>query len=656
MQNFGFQPLKFGKFDRIGNIPHILMKNIDTDLVWKQKYFNSLDELEAKEKQWIEVEGLLRNVAVKMSLALDGIDNAFDQKLNELRRVFRAEPDKPELENIIYTITDSLDDIDQVKQAREQDENQARNILVSIVGSLPLPVELSNAAKVLQKEIQTADTQGQMYPVFGQLQVLLQATIDHCQKRADKSNNKSGLLSRFIKFSVNTKNDTNENSSTKTIALDADLVSTTDSGGDALISQPGEQASLQSGIDVLRLITQKLCLSNDTSSHLKFNPEKLGAIDNGQTLLEVAAQLSTTINRLWPRSSESLPLKSDRPDLNEALVSLLDKMSLPEKLNAEISVLQMRLQEDVKDEEWPEVLEKIANLVTCLRETVQKEKNEFEKYLANLTRRLQDIDNALRGVDSGRKLAHAQCLQLDKAMSKEVADIRQQIQNKSEIDPLKQVIEDRLQAIIVHMQQFRRVEDSRNQESEQTISELTQRLLVMESESKELKRKVAKQRKLAMFDRLTGIPNRLAYDQRLAQEYRRWRRFHENLCLMIIDIDYFKNINDSYGHKAGDRVLSKIAGLIKGRIRETDYLARYGGEEFTVLITGAGIQDALRVANNIRKTIADCGFHFRQKSVQVTVSAGLAQFIDNDTPEDVFERADKALYKAKNSGRNRCCM
>lgn len=648
------------------------MKNIDPDQVWKQKYYDSIDELESKEKQWCEIESLLRNVAIKMSLALDGIDYAFDQKLIELRKIFRGKPADKELRNIIHSITNSLDKVDQAKQSGREDGERVRQTLLTVIGCLPVPRVFTGSAKTLKKELQTCDSQSQLQSGLERLKTLLLDTIDHYQRQATDSKRKPGLLSRMfaakagqstansVDSRVGTGNpvDTGVGTANNSTAEITTSRCTRDSSDSALIEVTGdvtESINLQSGIDVIRVISQKLRLGDDADKQIRSSQENLNAINSGQSLLEVAEQLSATINRFWPRLSQRKHDRSESLSLNDALVSLLDKMSLPENLNTEIADLQARLQQQINDAEWPDVLEKIACLVSGLRENVQREKREFEQYLSNLTQRLKDIDNTLRSENSSRRLVHEQCLELDQVMNREVADIRSQIQSKSEIEPLKLAIEDRLSAIATHMHQYRLVEESRNQQAEQKINELTQRLQMLQSESRELKKKVVKQRQLAMLDRLTGIPNRMAYDERLEQEYRRWRRFHENLCLMVIDIDFFKKINDNFGHKAGDRVLAKIAGLISECTRETDYVARYGGEEFTVLMTGAKINDALRVANGIREAIADCGFHFREQSVPVTVSAGLAQFTDNDTPEDVFERADQALYKAKNAGRNRCC-
>ncbi|MDH5484946.1 MAG: GGDEF domain-containing protein, partial [Gammaproteobacteria bacterium] len=136
----------------------------------------------------------------------------------------------------------------------------------------------------------------------------------------------------------------------------------------------------------------------------------------------------------------------------------------------------------------------------------------------------------------------------------------------------------------------------------------------------------------------------------------RWKRFGEPLSVAVWDVDYFKKVNDVYGHKAGDKVLKTIAQLLNDRIRTTDFFARYGGEEFVMLLVGTREEETLRVINELREKIASCGFHFHGKSVPITISCGVSCFREGDSLQQVFERADKALYKAKKNGRNQCVI
>jgi diguanylate cyclase len=159
---------------------------------------------------------------------------------------------------------------------------------------------------------------------------------------------------------------------------------------------------------------------------------------------------------------------------------------------------------------------------------------------------------------------------------------------------------------------------------------------------------------LALRDPLTGLPNRLAYEERVNQEYARWRRFASPLTMLVWDVDNFKSINDKYGHQAGDEALRVIAQSLKQRLRETDFVARYGGEEFVTLLIGANAQQAFKVAEEMRKKVMESVFQAADQSVSITISCGLSQFAEGDDIESVFARADQAVYQAKRGGKNRC--
>ena len=186
------------------------------------------------------------------------------------------------------------------------------------------------------------------------------------------------------------------------------------------------------------------------------------------------------------------------------------------------------------------------------------------------------------------------------------------------------------------------------------IQGLTDRLQAMEGETRGLRQRVLEERSLALRDPLTGLPNRLAYDERMAQEYERWKRYRRPLAVSVWDVDRFKLINDTYGHKAGDRVLAIVARLLQQNIRATDFIGRYGGEEFVVLMPETALDGARVVAEKLRAAIEAAETHFKGQPVKITISAGLTLFAEQDTPETVFERADRGLYEAKAQGRNRC--
>ncbi|RUM48188.1 MAG: GGDEF domain-containing protein [Hydrogenothermus sp.] len=155
---------------------------------------------------------------------------------------------------------------------------------------------------------------------------------------------------------------------------------------------------------------------------------------------------------------------------------------------------------------------------------------------------------------------------------------------------------------------------------------------------------------LAETDRLTGLFNKGKFNEVLKKEIERAKRYKRPLSLIIFDIDHFKRINDTYGHKVGDEVLRELAKVIKSIIRKTDFVVRWGGEEFVILAPETDLDGALKLAEKLRQTVEK---HQFPTVKNVTISLGVAQYIDEETPEEFIIRADMALYKAKENGRNR---
>ena len=161
----------------------------------------------------------------------------------------------------------------------------------------------------------------------------------------------------------------------------------------------------------------------------------------------------------------------------------------------------------------------------------------------------------------------------------------------------------------------------------------------------------------ATLDALTNLNNRRQFEIRLGQEISITKRQNNPLCAMMVDIDFFKSVNDTYGHAAGDEVLRTVASIIKQALRESDIPARYGGEEFAVLLPYTHIEEAKIVGERLRKTVESTPIIVNiedqePQTINVTISMGLAEYNQTETGEVLFERADKALYEAKTNGRN----
>jgi two-component system cell cycle response regulator len=185
------------------------------------------------------------------------------------------------------------------------------------------------------------------------------------------------------------------------------------------------------------------------------------------------------------------------------------------------------------------------------------------------------------------------------------------------------------------------------------------RVLTNTLEKARLKREIKNaQEKLAMMsirDELTGLYNRRYFNEVVEKEVSRAMRYETDLVLCMIDLDYFKKINDTYGHLAGDMTLSEIAGMLKKCVRQSDLCCRYGGEEFTVIMTNTDTKGAEKLSERFRKMVAHRLFQYNSSKFHCTVSVGIAAYQPElkQSSTELVEAADKALYQAKAQGRNR---
>lgn len=161
--------------------------------------------------------------------------------------------------------------------------------------------------------------------------------------------------------------------------------------------------------------------------------------------------------------------------------------------------------------------------------------------------------------------------------------------------------------------------------------------------------------RMTIVDGLTQIHNKRYLFEALEKELIRARRYDRQLSLLIFDIDYFKNINDQYGHLAGDHVLRELARIVQERIRRDEVFARYGGEEFVIVLPETPLAGGVALAENLRGRVETHPFSFQGERIPVTISVGCAMLAEEKAGADLIQRADDKLYEAKRGGRNRVC-
>jgi diguanylate cyclase len=345
--------------------------------------------------------------------------------------------------------------------------------------------------------------------------------------------------------------------------------------------------------------------------------------------------------------------ESETPPLNEFCIQLLDTLSLPAELTEQVEGIKERLARDLSEHSVAPALSAIADLISAMRRQMEEENKELQDFLRQLTERLQDLDQHLAGAQSQHRAVMDSGRKLGDAVQAEVRHIATTVSENREPAQLKALIQARLDAIQQHLDDHYRTDAQRQQQLETELEKLNERVRHMEDEGENLRQRLKEKHELAMRDPLTGLHNRLAYQERMEQEFARWKRYGQPLVLIVFDVDRFKTINDNYGHKAGDKALKLIANQLQSNLRASDFLARFGGEEFVALMPETRLKDAVGAADKLRLAVEQCQFHYQGRQVPITVSAGMAELREGDSIDSLFQRADSALYQAKEAGRNR---
>jgi len=400
------------------------------------------------------------------------------------------------------------------------------------------------------------------------------------------------------------------------------------------------------------------------SKRLLTDPESLSKEEFGNWISSLKPSTKQTpsgnkktgfISRLFTNNaSESQQAKNRQEKINQLLRELLEKLKWPDQWKQDIESFCLHLAESAEADEWKAVIESISTLAYHTFGAANIEINEAEDFLAELTQRLHDLDSHIVANQHHRLSTLESGRELNTFVTNQVSTIGVTLDGPGDLKSLKQDIRQSLDTIQEHVDDFSKDSETRHKEGEDNDSKLKERLNELESETEELRVKMLDAHHLALQDSVTGLPNRTAYEERMAQEFIRWKRFGEPLSMLVWDIDDFKSVNDRFGHQAGDKALRVIANTLKKRLRESDFIARYGGEEFVCLLSGTNKEQALKVAEEMRQSVSKSGFHTGSKAIVLTASCGISAFTDKDTPAKVFARADKALYTAKGSGKNRC--
>ncbi|NOH78936.1 GGDEF domain-containing protein [Vibrio sp. RE86] len=228
---------------------------------------------------------------------------------------------------------------------------------------------------------------------------------------------------------------------------------------------------------------------------------------------------------------------------------------------------------------------------------------------------------------------------------------QEKVTNANDLDTLKGQVNPLLDQLSSLSERLKHAEQ-REQALIERMSYGKNQLEALFEVTQDYRRRLEDQAQRMLLDPLTKVYNRAAFGDRLELEYRRWIRSQHTLRIVILDIDGFKAINDSFGYTAGDKALKIIARTIKKELKDTDTVARFSGEEFILLLPEVADSDAFNLIKLIQEQVSQLPFKFRDRNLKITLSAASTAFKDSDTPEEVLERLNLCLNEAKNIGKN----
>lgn len=335
------------------------------------------------------------------------------------------------------------------------------------------------------------------------------------------------------------------------------------------------------------------------------------------------------------------------------LTNLLSELAFAEKSAPQIAIIRQSLLDTLSIEA---LLDACLQTIAIIVASINEERLSAEHFLLKLNDALSSVQQAVSLSLKNADQLHLKLDKLNHQIEQQIDQLGQSTKSATSLEQLKDLVTQRLGNISDALKSKEQLEGQERQTILATLKGMELRLKELETEAQSFRTKLAEQNFRSLQDALTEIPNRAAFDERLALEVKRWQRHKKPLCIALADVDHFKKINDNYGHSAGDKTLKVIAKALQQGLRETDFIARYGGEEFVILFPETALEELTAPLNKLREKIKSIVFTFKSQKVPITISFGASQLTAEDSSRQVFDRADEALYEAKKAGRDRVIL
>lgn len=415
----------------------------------------------------------------------------------------------------------------------------------------------------------------------------------------------------------------------------------------------GQSPTLDEVLRRLREAVRKEARAGELELLSRDVADALRETDDSWRMGVTPAPVATLPNASGPTPGTSQGSAAGEQRVRAVLSRLLGELRQDQTLADSAAAIDVQLAVALDSEQLPEVVERVGALLVQRLRNLEGARAELEQLLSAMVEQLDALNNYIAELNAAETQRTSSADTLDLQITGEVHAIGESVAAGTDLAKIRRHLQDRLASISRHLQGFHAREEERLRLARERTALMRARMEEMEGEARALQERLSEKKRQTLLDPLTRVLNRLGWDERIADELERWQRFRQPACVIAWDIDHFKLINDTYGHRAGDRVLVAVAETLSSSIRGTDCVARYGGEEFVMLLPATVLAEGLRIAEQLRAAVTGIGFHFRGKPVSVTMSGGVTQLAPGDNANSAFDRADKAMYRAKESGRNR---
>ncbi|NIE75817.1 diguanylate cyclase [Pantoea sp. Ap-967] len=651
---------------------------------WKEKYLKSIEQQEKLERRWEARLDLLRRGLVRSTLAAEGSDKVVDECMKEMRDVIRSDNMDAGLAGLIPRLEKAVLDSEQRRETRMNQVSDALNALVNQLQGLPLPGDVSRPLKKLAKKLDGGVAQSrELPPLLGELSGLQGRALSSLNRTDEEA--RPGFLQRLfgnresepqaeappaepVQPVVAVVEDLPHREGPLLVDLpprDVDELHAVPAPEPVAEPVPEPQAEavaiepLEPAVGAPPAMAEPLAAPESEAAAVMPAPEAVTAPEAAVPLPETEADGDTLapLDEVFGEDGPyALPDAVEPPysqvaaHIEHTLLGLLDDLSLPERHKAQALDMRERVARGLNWYELIPVLDDLAVLMLAITDSGQ---HEFETYLQQLNERLESFQSHLHEASAGHADNSSAARELDHQLREQVDGLQSSVQGAVDVVSLKSILENRLEGLLGTMDAHQHERDRREQELAGRLQGLAERVASMEQEALGYREHLEEQRQKALIDPLTGLPNRAAWSERVEHEMRDWQENGGHLAMAILDLDHFKRINDSYGHLAGDKVLKIVADQLRKRLRGRDFIARFGGEEFVLLLPQTPPAAAAQVGEVLRAAIEACPFHFKGERVVITTSIGLSAFRSGERGDQVLKRADEALYRAKELGRNR---